>query len=471
MGRDDWYRTSRWDPPARAAFERGLAREKPEERGEVMRIKATMLLHSRVPGRQKAGVALLHRVLEEQAGDAFDVAGAHAALAEHHERAGRPQQALVHHRAARAAEQADGVISHDTEMKLAALLVEVGDGADLDEAAGLLTARFAEGLIDGDEQWRCCVARARLAARQGAAPEAALYARVALWVRASDGPVYAHHEGVGRVAPAPGEVREMKRLAGAADPRASDPRIAEHWRGEYDWALLERLAATPEELAAEAAFEREAGRVVDELRAAGLAVGDLHELAARTFGPAADLRRAEAVLLPWLGRAESPLVKGLIAEALADTRARKRATGPLLELFAGLPDGDVKESVARALSTLARDEHLGALAELIRDPVHGRYRDYLFWALAYCKRPEAVDLALEMLDDPEMGMPALYALSDMKSERARPVLERLAAAPLPPRRRTRDPEDPHDLRGTRVKVAKRALEKLDKARAGGRARP
>lgn len=87
----------------------------------------------------------------------------------------------------------------------------------------------------------------------------------------------------------------------------------------------------------------------------------------------------------------------------------------------------LKDRLANALATLARDEHFDEIAELIRDPAYGEYRAYLFRALPYMKRPEAVDLALEMLNDDEMHLSALRALADLRSERARPVLEAIAA--------------------------------------------
>jgi hypothetical protein len=82
------------------------------------------------------------------------------------------------------------------------------------------------------------------------------------------------------------------------------------------------------------------------------------------------------------------------------------------------------------------------------------------------KNPEAVDLALEMLNDDEMHMPALRALADLRSERARQILEAIAAEEKP---RARSDEDL--LARVRIEVAERGLEKLEKARARGKSRP
>jgi hypothetical protein len=59
-----------------------------------------------------------------------------------------------------------------------------------------------------------------------------------------------------------------------------------------------------------------------------------------------------------------------------------------------------------------------------------------------------------------MSLSALQALSALKSERARPVLERIAAEPTT-RRRGDDAQHQRD----RVRIAQKGLEKLDRIRA------
>jgi hypothetical protein len=85
---------------------------------------------------------------------------------------------------------------------------------------------------------------------------------------------------------------------------------------------------------------------------------------------------------------------------------------------------------------------------------------YLFLAIGYMKDPRAVDLCVELLDDAALGIAPLQALSEIKSERARPVLERIAAEPTT-RRRGDDAQRQRD----RVRIAQRGLEKLDRVRA------
>jgi len=80
--------------------------------------------------------------------------------------------------------------------------------------------------------------------------------------------------------------------------------------------------------------------------------------------------------------------------------------------------------------------------------------------------PRAVDLCLELLDDNEVGMSALRSLADLKSERARAVLEHVADEPT-----NRGRSDEAQLQRHRVKIARKGLEKLDRAAASGKTRP
>ena len=83
---------------------------------------------------------------------------------------------------------------------------------------------------------------------------------------------------------------------------------------------------------------------------------------------------------------------------------------------------------------------------------------YLFAAVGYMKDPRAVELCLELLEDEQLGMAALRALADLKSERARSALERIAAEPTS-RGRTDEAQRQRD----RVRLAENGLRKLDRA--------
>jgi hypothetical protein len=75
------------------------------------------------------------------------------------------------------------------------------------------------------------------------------------------------------------------------------------------------------------------------------------------------------------------------------------------------------------------------------------------------KDPRAVDLCVELLNDAELGLAALRSLADLRSERARPTLERVAEEPTT-RKRTEEAQQQRD----RVRIAQNGLTKLDKAR-------
>lgn len=122
--------------------------------------------------------------------------------------------------------------------------------------------------------------------------------------------------------------------------------------------------------------------------------------------------------------------------------------------------------MAAAVGTLARDPHFEQVAELVRDARHAHFRHYLFWAISYMKDPRAVDLCLELLDDEELGMSALRSLGDLRSERARSVLESIAGEPT-----TRGRSDEAQRQRDRVRIAEKGVQKLDRAVAAGKARP
>jgi hypothetical protein len=467
----------------------GRSRSRARRAGEARRIEGLALLRSALPWRRRAGEQLLRRLLREEREDLDAVAGAHAHLAEHYERAGDLARAVAHCRAGLETEQADGGVSYETELRLAALLVATGQVGDSDEPERLLARTFEHGVVDSAEQWRYCVVRARLAALRGRPDEAAFFARVALHVREHDGPTYARHPEVGRVEADRGTVRDVRRLAAGGTAEAYDERLERHRRRdgslEWDWSLVERLSLDAEQEARLQAVLAEAGAVLDDLRAAGFAADDLAAWARQKLRSAGAVRDAARVLVPWLDRAEHDEVRTHIAHALRDTRARRCATEPLLRLFAGLVGDDLdgegpppteeaaarrrlKDAVGDALATLARDDHFAQVEALIRDRRHGQYRTYLLWALGHMEDPAAVDLALAMLEDDDVSMPALHALGDLRSERAEPVLRRIAAEPRP-KRSARD--DGADRARARIEAAERGLAKLEKARRASRSVP
>ena len=63
-------------------------------------------------------------------------------------------------------------------------------------------------------------------------------------------------------------------------------------------------------------------------------------------------------------------------------------------------------------------------------------------------------------------MSALRALADLRSQRARPVLERIAGEPT-----TRGRSDEAQAQRERVRVTQIGIDKLERAIAAGKARP
>jgi hypothetical protein len=345
-------------------------------------------------------------------------------------------------------------------------ILAAGDASRYEEADELLDRIRADvDTVFRDERFRYALYRAQLAARRARTDEAAAFAHGALWQLAEDeaGPQLARHPGVGRVRVRRRTVDELRRYAGAGDAERYDALI-DDFRSPADgsvqwhWALIERLRPNPR-VAGRHQPEIEAARraaepLLLELRAAGIPAYDLAEVSQRKLPS----KRAAEILVKWLQRTSDPLARTLIATALADPKARSVATPPLLDLFKALPeDAREKDRVAAAVGTLARDPYFEPLAELVRDPRHGRYRLYLFWAIGYLKDPRAVDLCLELLDDEQLGLSALRALTQLKSERARPVLERIACEPV-----TRGRSDAAQRRRERVRIAAKGLQRLDR---------
>jgi hypothetical protein len=364
------------------------------------------------------------------------------------------------------------------------------DGAPYDAVARILDeedeARYAEAdeLLDraranGDTMlrtWRFqyALSRARLAARRARRDEAAAFAYGALWQVAEDeeGPQLPRHPDVGRVATDQETVDELWRYVDSGDAERYDVLVEDHrspnnGRVQWHWSLVERLRPNPA-LVGRRHSEVEAARraaepLLMELRAAGYEAYDLADFAHQKLPS----KKAAEILVEWLGRIDDPIARSNIATALTEAKARSVATQPLLDLFRDLPsDAWEKDRVAAAVGTLARDDHFEQVADLVRDPRHGHYRHYLFWAIGYMKDPRAVELCLELLDDDEVGMSALRSLADLRSERARPVLERIADEPT-----TRGRSDEAQRQRDRVRIAENGLQKLHRAAAAGKARP
>jgi hypothetical protein len=356
-----------------------------------------------------------------------------------------------------------------------ARILDDEDASRYDEADELLDRARANGdTLFRVWRFRYALYRARLAARRGHRDEAAAFAYGGLWQVAEDaeGPLLPRHPDVGRVTTDQETVDELWRYIEAGDPERYDALVEDYrspnnGRVQWQWSLVERLRPNPK-LVGRRHDEVEASRraaepLLVELRSAGFPAYDLSDVAAHKLPS----KTAADILVKWLQRIDDPIARSNIATSLTDPKARSVATQPLTDLFRELSnDAWEKDRVAAAVGTLARDDHFEQVADLVRDPRHGRYRDYLFWAISYMKDPRAVDLCLELLDDEDLGMSALRSLADLRSQRARPVLERIANEPT-----TRGRSDEAQRQRDRVRIAEKGLQKLDRAVAAGKAQP
>ena len=483
MSSDDWFRLDEWDEASRGHFEDKLQRAHRASRPQYLHIKGLALINSTDDARREAGAELEQRVIDHYSDDEMQAAGAHVALARYREETGEPARSAEHYR--ESMRLLEG--SFGAELLLAELIIRHGYTESLEEADGLLDTVLESGPIFAVEQFRYAVARFRLARHRDLVDEAAAFALGALHLFATNRPISSYHPDVGLIRADDATLVELEEAAGQGNPEAVNDRI-ERFRGpdgrvRWEWALVSRLRGVEHapRLQAQDEFDAAAASLVNELRAAGFEVYDLHEWSGQSLPDAASVRVAAPILLRALEAAVSPELKAAIASALTDRRFRKFATSALISEFRGMRSRDLngkerpseqvgrqrrlKDALANALATLARDEHFDEVVALIRDQEHGRYRSYLFWALPYMKDDRAVDVALEMLADDEVHMSALRALADLRSERARPVLEVAAGQPRPRGRSEAD-----ELARDRIDVAQQGLNKLTKARSNGKAR-
>ena len=212
MGRDDWYRSEKWDDGARSLFEGKLARVRSRFNcAQYLRIQGLALTGTRRTEEVKAGRQLLERVIDGYRDQPMEVAGARFALAESLLTDGHHEQAVAHLRACLALEE-HGNYRHGCELRLAEALVEHGDDASLNEAWDLLNASAEQSLFNR-EIWRIEVTRARLHTRTGDKARASASATNALQLLEQNEPQLPRHPTVGLVDADTSTVREMRKLA------------------------------------------------------------------------------------------------------------------------------------------------------------------------------------------------------------------------------------------------------------------
>jgi hypothetical protein len=166
------------------------------------------------------------------------------------------------------------------------------------------------------------------------------------------------------------------------------------------------------------------------LRAAGIRDDDFGFFArdipeAGIRAPRFDFEAAAPVLVEWLPRVKTALVKERIVRSLTGEKAATPlALEPLVAEFRRADDHGLKWAIGNALATLADDSIAEELVELAQDRRHGRSRELLMDALARTKDERALDTLVELVDDDDVAGHAISALRQLGPKSSLPYLER-----------------------------------------------
>jgi HEAT repeat protein len=175
-------------------------------------------------------------------------------------------------------------------------------------------------------------------------------------------------------------------------------------------------------------FQREEGRVLVDLQAAGVNVASLDDLANRKLSRSEYLR-ALPVLIEWLRRMTEPDVKWSIVRALGASHAREARKALIEEFRRPQPNENVAWQIGNALSRVADASAFDDVAALLRDRRYGRARQQLCRALVRTKDPRAEGVLIEVLDDDDVTAQSIEALGKLRSTRARPKIETFLTHP------------------------------------------
>jgi hypothetical protein len=207
---DDWFRSPDWSTPARSDFEARLARARPYNRAQYMRIKGLALAEA---GEKQGARDLWGRVMEsieelaagqqpsalEHLGDSY--AHEDAALAENYYRRLVAEYPTL-----------NGT-SHTVEISLAELLIDKGDRANIEEALAFLNSFLERGTSQFPSVlFRWHLALIRVAQATGDDETARRAARTALDL-AGRGPVFTRHKTVGVVQADRQTLKRLRKLA------------------------------------------------------------------------------------------------------------------------------------------------------------------------------------------------------------------------------------------------------------------
>jgi hypothetical protein len=189
---------------------------------------------------------------------------------------------------------------------------------------------------------------------------------------------------------------------------------------------------TPEEEAEEAMLRADLEAAGIPARDFGFFARDIPE--AGIYAPRFDYEAAAPILIRWLPRAQTPLVKERIVRSLTGEKsATPGALGPLIREFQAAGNEEeigLKWAIGNALATLADASIAEELMELARDRRHGKAREMLMDALARTKDKRALDLLVELVDDDQLAGHAISALRGLGPKSSLPYLRRARSSLL-----------------------------------------
>lgn len=202
----DWAHEVTFDGPTMAEFERRLARARPGNRAQYLRVKGARLLGAGLDEALPVAISLLRRVVDDH-DDLLQVPWSHELLGEAYRRMGDLDRAEHHYRKClETADERRNGTSNVTELSLAEVLLKQSRP---DEALQLLDDEELRGRLTWNSSiYRYCLARARAERATGGEP--APWSREALRLAEEDEPQLPHKPTIGRVQATREELAELR---------------------------------------------------------------------------------------------------------------------------------------------------------------------------------------------------------------------------------------------------------------------
>ena len=210
MVADDWFRSPEWDEATRADFETRLARARPHNRQQYLRIKGLSL---RAAGRTDGARELLERAADCGDGYFFETVSAWETLADMALVGGDRERAEQLYRRILAEQPSLSGTSGNVEMSLAEILLDTGRPDALNEAVALLKSWIERAGKKFDNQlfrWHLDLIRAAHAIRDRETVKRAASTALQLATR---GPQLPRYPDVGLVQTDNATLERLRKLA------------------------------------------------------------------------------------------------------------------------------------------------------------------------------------------------------------------------------------------------------------------